>query len=88
MQVDGNMKVGNFSLSFTDLQIPMAGIPITVTRTYDSRDKVRGDFGVGWRLDVQTLRLRANRSTQVRHGGWTVPDSHSSCCLLTNTGSA
>ena len=42
--------------------------PITVTRTYDSRDKGKGDFGVGWRLDVQTLRLRTNR---VLGTGWT-----------------
>ena len=28
--VDGNMKIGNFSLAFTDLRIPLAGIPITI----------------------------------------------------------
>ncbi len=60
-QVDENMKVGNFTLTFTDLSIPMSGIPITVQRTYDSRDKIQGDFGVGWRLGIQTLRLRTNR---------------------------
>ena len=68
-QVDENMKVGNFSLSFTDLQIPMSGIPITVNRVYDSRDKRKGDFGIGWRLDVQTLNIRANR---VMGTGWNV----------------
>ena len=45
----------------------MAGIPITVTRTYDSRDKAKGDFGIGWRLGMKTLRLRANR---VPGTGW------------------
>ena len=54
-QVDGNLKVGIFTLSFMDLQIPMSGLPITVTRTYDSRDKRQGDFGIGWRLGVKTL---------------------------------
>ena len=68
-QVDGDMKVGNFSLTFTDLEIPMSGIPITVNRTYDSRDKRKGDFGVGWRLDVQTLSIRANRELGT---GWQV----------------
>ena len=72
VQVDGNMKVGNFTLRFTDLQIPMAGIPITVTRTYDSRDKVRGDFGVGWRLDVNSLRIRSSRDLGT---GWRVDRS-------------
>ncbi len=71
-QVDENMKVGNFSLTFADLQIPMSGIPITVNRTYDSRDKRMGDFGMGWRLDVQTLTLRTNR---VPGTGWQVVKS-------------
>jgi RHS repeat-associated protein len=69
VQVDGNTKVGSYTLSFTDLEIPMAGIPITVTRTYDSRDKTRGDFGVGWRLGVQTLRIRNSRDLGT---GWRV----------------
>ncbi len=28
-QIDGEMKVGAFTISFNDLTIPMAGIPIT-----------------------------------------------------------
>ena len=67
IQVSGNMKIGLFTLGFQDLNIPLAGIPITVTRTYDSRDKGKGDFGIGWRLGLQTLRLRANR---VPGTGW------------------
>ena len=67
VQVTGQRKVGLFSLTFVDLDIPMTGIPITVTRTYDSRDKAKGDFGAGWRLGLQTLRLRSNR---VPGTGW------------------
>jgi hypothetical protein len=44
----------------------MAGIPISVVRSYDSRDKTRGDFGIGWRLDVQSLRLRVDRHSRRR----------------------
>ncbi|NNF60475.1 MAG: PASTA domain-containing protein, partial [Gammaproteobacteria bacterium] len=69
VQIDENLKIGNYTLTFTDLQIPMAGIPITVTRTYDSRDKRTGDFGVGWRLGVQSMRIRANR---IPGTGWEV----------------
>ena len=58
---DGNMKVGNFAISFNDLTVPAAGIPIQVTRSYDSRDKSVGDFGVGWRLDIASIRLYKNR---------------------------
>lgn len=52
------MKVGNFTISFNDLSVPVAGIPIQVTRTYDSRDKRRGDFGVGWTLSVSSARVQ------------------------------
>ncbi|HEV2706799.1 MAG TPA: RHS repeat-associated core domain-containing protein [Pyrinomonadaceae bacterium] len=55
---DGGQKVGHFSISFTDLNVPLAGIPIQVVRTYDSRDKRAGDFGVGWTLDVRNMRLQ------------------------------
>jgi hypothetical protein len=58
VQLTRDKKVGNFTLAFQDLNVPMAGIPISVVRSYDSRDKTRGDFGIGWRLDVQSLRLR------------------------------
>ena len=48
--VAGDLKLGNFTLSFTDLSIPVSGIPITVTRTYDSLNAgVSDDLGYGWR---------------------------------------
>lgn len=59
-QLDGEMKVGNFTLSFTDLLIPVAGIPIKITRTYDSRDKSKGDFGVGWKMEMKNIQLHEN----------------------------
>jgi YD repeat-containing protein len=55
--VNGNMKVGNFTLAFSDLNVPVAGLPIQIIRTYDSRDKRKGDFGVGWHLGIQNVRL-------------------------------
>jgi hypothetical protein len=54
-QLEGEMKVGNFTITFNDLTIPVAGIPITIARTYDSRVKTNGDFGIGWRLDVKGI---------------------------------
>ncbi len=56
-ELTGQRKVGNFTMSFTDLAIPMAGIPITIIRTYDSRVKTKGDFGVGWTLAVKDIEL-------------------------------
>jgi RHS repeat-associated protein len=61
VMVEGNMKVGVFSLAFEDLKVPVAGIPITATRTYDSRDTRVGDFGPGWRLAVANVRVQKNR---------------------------
>jgi RHS repeat-associated protein len=55
--VERNLKVGNFTVSFTDLSIPVAGIPMEVTRTYDSRDKRVGDFGFGWTLGLNNIRV-------------------------------
>ena len=54
---DEDLKVGNFTLAFQDLSVPVSCLPIQINRVYDSRDKTVGDFGVGWRLDVQTIRL-------------------------------
>ncbi len=60
VSVENNLKVGHFTLSFEDLSVPVAGIPIQVIRTYDSRDKRRGDFGIGWTLGIKNVRLEKN----------------------------
>ena len=57
ISVEGNMKVGNFTLSFTDLNIPVSGIPMQVIRTYDSRNQSQGDFGIGWTLDFHNIQV-------------------------------
>ena len=72
VQVDGQLKVGNFTLTYTDVEVPVSGIPLRVQRTYDSRDKRRGDFGVGWRLGFQTLELTC---TEPLGRGWYVARS-------------
>jgi len=69
VQADGTQKVGAFSIGFEDLRIPVDGLPIRVLRTYDSRDKGRGEFGVGWRLDLRTMLVRTSR---VLGTGWVV----------------
>jgi RHS repeat-associated protein len=58
--VHGRQKIGNVTLSFGDLELRMAGLPIEITRTYDSRDKRSGDFGVGWTLGLRNARLEKN----------------------------
>ncbi len=60
--VEGNLKVGNFSVTIEDLNIPLAGIPIQVSRTYDSRQKMdQLAFGYGWNIDYQNIKLHESR---------------------------
>jgi RHS repeat-associated protein len=63
--VDRNLKIGQFTLSFSDLKIPVAGIPIEIVRTYDSRNNATNDFGLGWSLDVRNVRLQKTRNLGV-----------------------
>ncbi|WP_193214050.1 PKD domain-containing protein [Luteolibacter marinus] len=58
VRVEGNMKIGHFSLAFEDLSIPLTGIPLSVTRTYDSRDPRGGDFGPAWNVGLKSIRIR------------------------------
>ena len=51
--VTGNAKVGNFTISFMDITLPVVGLPVEVYRTYDSRQRMElGDFGYGWTMSV------------------------------------
>jgi RHS repeat-associated protein len=51
--VTKNQKVGISRVSFNDISVPVAGLPIRVTRSYDSRNKgTSGDFGFGWNIDL------------------------------------
>ncbi|MFN7894124.1 MAG: RHS repeat-associated core domain-containing protein [Pirellula sp.] len=61
VSVSSNLKLGNFRLSFEDLTIPVAGIPITIVRTYDTLRADRdSDFGYGWRLEYRNTDLRTS----------------------------
>jgi len=56
--VEGGLKVGNFAVSFDDLAIPMGGLPLTLTRSYDSRRKHEAmDFGYGWSINYQAVTV-------------------------------
>ena len=75
------VKVGHFSVSFVDLEVPVAGIPLRVTRTYDSRDKRKGDFGYGWRLDLSNVRVQTPRTLGLSWQGIVSPGYFPSYCL-------
>jgi RHS repeat-associated protein len=61
VSIAGELKLGNFKLSFTDIAVPVAGVPITLTRTYDSlTSKSQNDFGYGWRMEFRDTNLRTS----------------------------
>ena len=76
VSVEGNMKIGHFTLSFVDLAIPVSGLDIEVIRTYDSRQRLEHgdfashDFGPGWTLDIRQGSYRNNRPPG---DGWQIP---------------
>ena len=62
---------GLFTLSWDDLFIAASGIPIQVTRTYDSRERGEtGDFGYGWSMDIASIR--AEKGLAEGEEGWDV----------------
>lgn len=59
LNVSGNAKIGNFHLEYTDLNVPLAGIPIQVKRVYDTlQASESGDFGFGWTMSLLEGRIR------------------------------
>ena len=68
ISVEGSMKIGNFSMDFKDMDIPVLNFPLTVIRSYDSRDRmISGDFGYGWNLNMNSAKLSESTSP---HTGW------------------
>ncbi len=55
--VDGQLKTGLFTIAFEDLGIPMPGLNLQVVRQYDSRNRLQGDFGYGWKMDLRSVQL-------------------------------
>ncbi|HPB31235.1 MAG TPA: putative Ig domain-containing protein, partial [Candidatus Sumerlaeota bacterium] len=49
----------------TDMSIPMMGMNLEVKRRYNSFNKTRGEFGVGWRLEDMNFILNINEDYDV-----------------------
>ncbi len=57
--IDSQLKLGNFALSFTDMEIDFTGFPLSVTRQYDTlRAAQSGEFGYGWQLSLPDTRIQ------------------------------
>ena len=60
--VESQLKVGQFGFSQQDLVLPVAGLPLTVVRTYNSLNKSKGDFGHSWTWAISDVELELNES--------------------------
>jgi fibro-slime domain-containing protein/RHS repeat-associated protein len=59
VDVVGEAKLGDFRLEFTDVSLPLNGIPVTISRVYDTKESTAsGDFGYGWSLGLRDARIR------------------------------
>lgn len=63
VNVTGDLKLGQFSVSFLDKALNIGRLPLDVTRAYDSRKRgEKGDFGYGWSIRLTEAELMENRS--------------------------
>ncbi len=62
LHLEGHAKIGNYRMEFTDLTVPLAGIPLTIIRTWDTLQAgTSGDFGFGWMMGLIDGRIRETR---------------------------
>ncbi|MCY2953312.1 MAG: hypothetical protein NTU53_15230, partial [Planctomycetota bacterium] len=59
IEIKTELKLDNFTLPVTDLTASDSGIPITISRVYDTQYAGRdGVFGPGWRMELPDVDLR------------------------------
>ncbi|MBN1126900.1 MAG: right-handed parallel beta-helix repeat-containing protein [Sedimentisphaerales bacterium] len=68
--LDCPLKIGNVTFSQEDVTIPVAGIPLTIVRTYNSLNRHRdSDFGYGWDFSIVNMDIKLNEKREER-GTW------------------
>ncbi|MCA9915702.1 MAG: hypothetical protein KC496_20245, partial [Anaerolineae bacterium] len=81
--VQGEYKPGRVVLSTVDFTVPLAGLPVTIGRTYDSLERnYEDDFGYGWSLLIGNPRLEVGESGNVT---MTMPDGSRKTFMFTPT---
>src|SRR5687767_7406963 len=70
VQAGVNVNNGNFYITYTDFIVYTPGLPIEVTRTYNSRSSfVPGKFGVGWSSEMDSYIKFENKDIVYFEGG-------------------
>ncbi len=62
VQIESNLKIGQFSFSEQDLVLPVNGIPITITRTYNSLNQRTADFGYSWTYALNSMDVQLDET--------------------------
>lgn len=62
-----NLKNGNFYVTYTDIEVPGAGQPLKIERTYNSKATSVGWFGFGWGSDFETYIVPSADGSVVVH---------------------
>jgi RHS repeat-associated protein len=61
VHVTGNVKPGEFSLSFIDLAIALSGVPLAIVRTYDTLESTQAaELGFGWKMEFLNVNARTS----------------------------
>ena len=63
-RLESQLKIGQFSFSEQDLVIPVNGIPLTVTRTYNSLNPRSADFGCSWTYSLMGMDIQLDDERQ------------------------
>jgi RHS repeat-associated protein len=58
--VDGQLKLGHFTVTFADVKVASPALPVEILRTYDTRNQHVGDFGFGWTIAMRHMRVQKN----------------------------
>ena len=62
--LDSNLKIGQFSFSEQDLILPVSGIPLSITRTYNSLNPRTADFGYSWSFALNSMDVQLDEWRQ------------------------
>ena len=91
--VEGELKVGAMNVGFTDIDCLVTGIPLQVQRNYSSKNKTKGDFGIGWNMGMNDMQLRVmndfcegwemNKSGSLFSTGYTLSETMSHDVVIT-----
>lgn len=65
VQIESNLKIGQFSFSEQDLVLPVNGIPLTVTRTYNSLNPLSSDFGHSWTYALNSMDVEIDEDRAI-----------------------